>query len=63
MIDLERIERKERKKGADPPDHPRITVMENTDTSVVSENCSIAADTGNLARSSAQLRNLSASAA
>ena len=23
MIDLERIERKERKKGADPPDHPR----------------------------------------
>jgi hypothetical protein len=41
----------------------QIAVMENTETSVVSENCSIAADTGNLARFSAQLRNLSASAA
>ena len=34
MIDLERIERKERKKGADPPDHPRAKGSRRTRASI-----------------------------
>ena len=34
MIDLERIERKERKKGADPPDHPRAEGSRRTRASI-----------------------------